>query len=325
MITNSMTEFETEDIPRCSATPAAAIVPASTVTSGSTTAEYVTREDLEQVAQCADIVRDSFLRPAERFLQVLRYYRKSQILSRVWRNALGGRRLRGTDVKPWRGAVTLREPIRADLATMARSRPPRSSEGVERLRDDLQQGVLTLLGDRRSLGQPIDWGANVTPRPGRLWRFQLHYHEYLLDIASSADGSDSATWNVVWRTIESWIAANPIAGADRHGDAWHPYCISRRLAVWLKLIAVQPPPADLLARVLANCAQQAEFLFHNVETDLGGNHLLENVHALVLAGSALATDCEQARGPASDAWLDRAESILRRELPRQLLPQGEHF
>jgi len=288
-------------------------------------ADASTHNDLEIVAQQADIVPEGLLRPAERLWQILRYYRTSQLLARLWRNVSGGALSRRRISDPWRGEIGFRESVRAEIARMARLRLPRTTQDVGALREDLQQGAFTLLGDRQSLGNPIDWQASKTPRPSRLWRFHLHYQEYLLDLASGADWRDPAVWATIWRTIESWMANNPVTHANRNGDAWHPYCISRRLGVWLQLAAVELPPDDLRSRVFASFAQQAEFLRHNLETDLGGNHLLENVHALVLAGSALATGCEDAEQTASDAWLAEAESMLRRELPRQLLSHGEHF
>jgi uncharacterized heparinase superfamily protein len=63
---------------------------------------------------------------------------------------------------------------------------------------------------------------------------------------------------------------------------------------------------------------QTRFLSRNLETDIGGNHLLENIRALGMAGAFF-------MGNESDLWLRQADRLLRRELPRQFLPHGEHF
>jgi uncharacterized heparinase superfamily protein len=55
-----------------------------------------------------------------------------------------------------------------------------------------------------------------------------------------------------------------------------------------------------------------------LELELGGNHLLENLRALVLAGCLFDT-------PQSVRWLDLADRYLRREIPNQILEHGEHF
>jgi uncharacterized heparinase superfamily protein len=63
---------------------------------------------------------------------------------------------------------------------------------------------------------------------------------------------------------------------------------------------------------------QAAFLSRRLETDLGGNHLLENLRALALAGVA----CDDDTGR---RWLKQVSRLLPRECRRQVLAHGEHF
>lgn len=250
----------------------------------------------------------------QRAMNVLRYYRTSQIARRAWQT-----------VWPETRRVVLREGspcgLRKDALhrwrTIAATRDVRTAVPLAELHDDLMRGVLTLLGQSCALGQPIDWHETTHPHPSRLWGFQLHYHDYLLDLAVGADMLDRDPWPAIWETVRSWIAACPDDEA-MGADAWHPYCISRRLPVWIQLWAMASPPEDLADVLPVSIATQAESLATRLEHDLGGNHLLENLHGLVAAGTVV-------DGRQSDEWLTLAEAQLRRQLEEQLLPWGEHF
>ena len=75
---------------------------------------------------------------------------------------------------------------------------------------------------------------------------------------------------------------------------------------------------ELTEQVLKSLASQANHLSKNLERDLGGNHLVENAAALAILGGS--TEC-----PRSLAWISTATNILAAELPKQILPHGEHF
>jgi uncharacterized heparinase superfamily protein len=186
---------------------------------------------------------------------------------------------------------------------------------------DLSRGTFTLLSERRELGRPVDWSGGSGANGERLWPFHLHYHEYLLDVVAA--GTDRG-WEIVSGLLADWLTAHPSGGADPRSNAWHPFCISRRLPIWLQLVATGKLEPTLSEQLLASAAAQAELLCRNQESDLGGNHLLENARGLALAGSAL--DAEVGGDPRRpQAWLAAAEHLLRCELPRQILPHGEHF
>ena len=59
----------------------------------------------------------------------------------------------------------------------------------------------------------IDWASKDMPK---LWRYNLHYFDYLFD----ADRSQDAKIHL----ISDWIAKNP----PGIGDAWEPYTLSLR-------------------------------------------------------------------------------------------------
>jgi len=123
--------------------------------------------------------------------------------------------------------------------------------------------------------------------------------------------------------LEAWLAEYLPEKVKRNDDAWHPYCISRRLVAWVWLLNAAPSntvtiESQLAGRMVDSSIQQANYLSQNLERDLGGNHLLENATALAIAGGTI--DSKYAKH-----WRDLAAQVLSVELPKQVLPHGEHF
>lgn len=198
------------------------------------------------------------------------------------------------------------------------TRSVRSTQSASQLLDDLSHGRVALLSQQRDLGSPIDWQGRRESHPSHLWSFQLHYHEYLFDLAVGAAAEGVDPWPTIWKVLADWIEQNPIGSSSATSDAWHPYCISRRVPVWTQLLAAGEPPTELHRAMHSSLAVQAETLSQRLEFDLGGNHLLENLTALAIAGAFF-------EGKASERWLELATQHLSSELPRQVLPHGEHF
>jgi len=190
----------------------------------------------------------------------------------------------------------------------------RRLRGAEEAAKDLAVGRFRFLGQTVEFPESIDWRlSNQTGNVDALWRFHLHYHEYLLDLLAVAESGEQS-----WEIVVDWIELNQPSEGRVFSDAWHPFCISRRLPVWVLLWTADPPPVEQRESILASMAAQANFLIDHLETDLGGNHLLENLRALGMAGSFLA-------GADADRWLSIVRQTLPRELAIQITEQGEHF
>ncbi len=229
------------------------------------------------------------------------------------------------------------EPVSGD--SHSHLSPSGRSTGEVTLRLDLESGRFCLLNEPWDLGSPTDWTSQTampvrrceakTPpqrdhpadnRPVRLWQFHLHYQEYLRDLMAwsvgdeTADKERDAIWVTIWRIVDSWLER----GISDRDNAWHPYCVSRRLPVWFDLAAVGQVPSALEQRFLGSCLDQAEHLARHLELDIGGNHLLENLTTLLLACCLLDT-------PRAKRWSERAKPLFERELGRQVLASGEFF
>ena len=174
--------------------------------------------------------------------------------------------------------------------------------------DDLADGRVTLLNRTRILGADgLDWLPDASP----LWTFQLHYHEWLAPPAVAGE------WHAVLATLEGWRVAVPEAGR-RERVFWHPYCISRRVPVWCRLLAACEGHPARVADLVNDVAWQAAFLSRNLERDIGGNHLWDNAKALTVAGCFFAgTDAER--------WRRSGLRLLRRCIDDQVNACGEHF
>ena len=110
---------------------------------------------------------------------------------------------------------------------------------------------------------------------------------------------------------ESWHAAVP----PGRGPAWWPYPVALRAwsfcGIYRALVAGSPIQDAFLAELGA----QAGFLRRNLETDVGGNHLIKNLKALT--GLAVFYS--------DDRLLAWALRRLRRQLGVQVLPDGGHY
>ncbi|MEM6988501.1 MAG: alginate lyase family protein, partial [Pseudomonadota bacterium] len=71
-------------------------------------------------------------------------------------------------------------------------------------------------------------------------------------------------------------------------------------------------------RVHGSLLAQLRFLEANLEVDLGGNHLMKNIKAL-LWGSRFFSGAE------ADRWRDLGERLLKQELDEQILADGMHY
>lgn len=143
------------------------------------------------------------------------------------------------------------------------------------------------------------------PRKSRLWLYNLHYFDDL--------NAESASHRQAWHQdiIERWIRENPPGS----GTGWEPYPTSLRIVNWVKWALAGN---TLSNAALASLATQTRWLTQRLEWHLLGNHIFANAKALIFAGLFFT-------GSEARAWLAKGLSILERELPEQILPDGAQF
>lgn len=185
--------------------------------------------------------------------------------------------------------------------------PARRSGAVAETGGDLR---VRFLGDEVVFaGGHVDWSIDPPGRSRQLWRMNLHYMEYLEEV-------DDRLFAAL---LSGWIDANALPGPGAWRDGWNAYALSIRVVVWLQQLAVRGRVLDrrLIDRTAASAAQQIAHLERRLETDIGGNHLIKNIKALLWGAACF-------RGVAADRWRALGLDLLDRELAAQILADGVH-
>src|SRR5215831_10206542 len=212
------------------------------------------------------------MRRLRRFLTSVLHTRPRQL---AWRARLIARRWAAErNPGPRRAALRRRaEALAADARPGAAPAPfpPRTCM----YRRDGETIGLRFLGQELRFDGTIDWGLARGGRASHLWGFHLHYHEFLEEVGAEDFQA----------IVLDWIASNPPFAPGTAHDAWSAYALSLRVVVWMQQIArrreaLTPGFVDAAVR---SVAEQILFLVPRVERDLGGNHLVKNLKALLFA------------------------------------------
>ena len=158
------------------------------------------------------------------------------------------------------------------------------------------------LNKKRSFEDISDWACLKEPK---LWRYNLHYFDFLLDDGAPIETKD--------HLIDSWIEAS-------YGltvDAWEPYPISLRIVNWIKYFILYKEN-QVPEKWLRSLHQQAHMLFHSIEYHILANHYLKNGKGLLFAGAYL-------NGDESSSWFVKGFSIVLTEAKEQFLDDGGHY
>jgi uncharacterized heparinase superfamily protein len=232
------------------------------------------------------------LRPSQPPQRIRRLAAESALLT------LGGiRLLRAHPNHRAPGGVAAGPSPRAVLWDLRPGHARRAAEGAA-------EGEFELLGARRAYRSSVDWQDREIPR---LARFELNAFGFAWPMARS----DPALFGpALAGLVESWERSNP----PRRGDAWHPFVVAERLLNLIGTLDAWLPHARDPAAAIGSLRRQARFLQASVEWDVGGNHVIRELAALLLTGVAFGDRRLAAR----------ASGRLAREVERQVLPDGGH-
>jgi uncharacterized heparinase superfamily protein len=260
----------------------------------------------------------SLLKQARRYWHTVSYLRPSQAIARA------DLRLRAAWRRQWPARAAARYAKRAAAARfIVRIDPWRLRVHADRaaaLMDPAdrarvvadatarREGRFTFLHETAGGGDRIDWRA---PQATQLWRYHLHYFDFLPEALACGE-----SWASLAPILHDWIAANPL-GAGHARDAWHSYVVSLRAVNWLLGAAIAPAVLED-ARIRASLEAQIVFVERNLETDVGGNHLLKNLKALAIAGCLL-------DGAAAARLRARFVPAFTAALRAQLRSDGGHY
>ena len=172
--------------------------------------------------------------------------------------------------------------------------------------EELELGKMTLLGQSRNLGSPPRW---LDPEVEQLWRYHLHYWDWAWGLAQEPDRGRARA--VFCQLLTSWTDQTHFG----RWDEWSPYVVALRAWSWCGQYDTLVRGSDLEEPFVKAMRLHAKFLKWHLELDVGGNHLIKNLKALVGLGMFLG----------DRRLLERAMRSLEREVARQVLPDGGHF
>lgn len=150
-----------------------------------------------------------------------------------------------------------------------------------------------------------------------LWRYNLHYFEYLFKLAREFAINDNKIkyYEKFKDMVINWIDNNKFA----IGDGWHPYTISLRLTNWIAIYNVFEESIKLDSefnnKYKESLYLQYQYLQTNLEKDVLGNHYFENIKALII-GSIFFDDIKVK---------EKFKKELLNQLNEQILEDGMHF
>lgn len=237
-----------------------------------------------------------------RYLRTIRNLRAEQVVHRVRLRARQAalRRWPGPFERRWHHAGG--EPSWPDGFQALDERVPPYAASIE----DLEQGRLTFLNEPRDLGRPVAWDPADA---SQLWLYHQHYWEWAWTLLGEPDrGRAQALFG---RQVRGWIDAVPFG----RWNAWAPYPASVRAWVFVNVAFRLVRGTAVEERFHELLRLHAGFVEHNLELDVGGNHLLKNLKALVGLGVFFA----------DGRLVDKAVTHLNRELSIQVLADGGHF
>jgi uncharacterized heparinase superfamily protein len=231
-------------------------------------------------------------------LRMLRHVPPGQILARA------GLQMQRRIEQRWPPELRARDPIEVSTA------PPRPIFAPRTGRVDLDSSSATFrfVGIEESFRRPIDWRPRKHQHGTRLWLLNLHYMEYLEEL-------DTPSFLAL---IEEWIALNPPFAPEFWKDNWNSFALSIRVVVWMQQLAARGLTGDAPASILSSLHAQLSFLERHIEADIGGNHIVKNIKALLWGGRFF-------EGSAAGRWFAAGRTFLERELKAQILADGVHY
>jgi uncharacterized heparinase superfamily protein len=216
-------------------------------------------------------------------------------------------------------------PLRANTAILRRSLSADERATFRARAAEATDGDVTFLDRtvRVEDGDGVGWHGEAVYEPPALWALKFHGFEFLKGAYLGHD--DPTDCPAATETFPWWLAdwqaddGTDIGTEAYLRRAWTPHSVSFRLMnvaryyAWLRADEGHPALAARLHRLLH---RNASFLANHVEHDVGGNHLIENGVALLIAG-LLVDD-------AGDPWVETGVSVLC-DAADQFLPDGGHF
>lgn len=217
--------------------------------------------------------------------------------------------------------VARTESIERNLTRLRRSLSEAERDHCRRSAAEAAAGQFTFIGRTIEFGDEIDWHHEKLDEFPLLWRLKLQSFEHLewLALGDAYSVTDAALRSTFESQVLSWAAANPI-GEERYlRRSWIPHSVSLRILNWSRYAAWHAADGSesVCGDVYEAIYKNALFLENHVEYEVGGNHLIENAIALIMAGVLFDRH--------DTGWVETGVDVLERGAETQFLADGGHF
>ncbi|WP_144920669.1 alginate lyase family protein [Halorubrum salsamenti] len=213
------------------------------------------------------------------------------------------------------------DPIRANLDRLRESLSETERADYRAAADEAADGRYTYLDRTISFGDRIDWDHEGIDEEPLFWRLKLasfEGFEWLVLGHESPARLDGVRSRLEAQAYD-WSGSCPIGEEAYLRRSWTPHSVSLRILGWSRYVAWcdGDDEAEAPDRLVRMIYRNALFLANHVEHEIGGNHLIENAAALIVAG-VLFRDHDT-------GWVRTGRDLFKRAGNRQFLADGGHF
>ena len=213
------------------------------------------------------------------------------------------------------------DPIAQNLTKLRSSLTEVERKRYRRLATEAADGKYTFLNRSIEFGDHIDWNHEKLDEYPLLWRLKLQAFEFLEWVFLGFESPASIEENIssFEDQLLSWAEENPIGEEQYLRRSWIPHSVSLRILNWSRYAAWydQVDSEDVPEALYREIYKNAVFLSNHVEHEIGGNHLIENAIALIMAGTLVSDH--------STGWTEQGLEILNQAGETQFLEDGGHF
>ncbi|AEM59303.1 conserved hypothetical protein (plasmid) [Haloarcula hispanica ATCC 33960] len=216
------------------------------------------------------------------------------------------------------------DPVARNTALLRDALPSSGQTDFRELSQGIAAGEVTFRNRTVTVesASGVDWVGAGVPEPSTLWGLQFHGFAFLMWPVLGYQSPTDCT--AVEETLEQWLRDWDRSGSNRIGQpaylrrSWTPHAVSLRILNLVRFYAwaedvLEPPHSARLRKLVY---KNAAFLSNHVEHDIGGNHLIENGAALVMAGLFFPESGQQ--------WVKQGLDVLV-ETAEQFRADGGHF
>jgi len=169
-------------------------------------------------------------------------------------------------------------------------------------------------------GSGVDWYDDRFDDIPLLWALKLYAFQPLFWLCEGYEpGTETAAQHqtVFDGWLRDWIENIEIGRSQYLRRAWTPWAVSLRILHLSRYLAWRTESSDgeFERQLRREIYKNALFLDNHIEYDVGGNHLIENGAAMVVAGIAFD----------EQGWIDTGSRVLAEAADTQFLDDGYHF